>query len=799
MTSVLGAADQLNGKESSLEALKNLVGVIATFATAELIDSVAKFLGSKTDFTEIGTQLSALAGAVVTFCEDLADKKIDPETASKAVEIMRNIAEIYGMPELKSGGFVQKILGESIGLDKLGAQLTTMAVGLYGFVTAVNGMEFNDEAIGKAKELIKFFAEIYGMSELKSGGFVQAIVGESIGLDKLGSQLLALAVGLYSFLKFVNPLKFNDEAISKSKKLLKFFAQLYGMDDLKSGGFLQAILGESIGLDKLGTQLTALATGVSDYVNNIGEAVFDDDNLKKSENLLHILTGIASKEIPTSGGLLGAIFGGKDLGSFGKQLPKLADGIVKYVQKLNEGGLTEEDVKQSVRLTNMLKNLAKTVEDLNDGSKLTIYGAAVSAFGDYIKTFVADYLETQTSLENVDVPTFKAKTLSMVDAYSEFLFMLSLLPTDVTVDFSALMSSLVEDISVIGELAEDMISSLSESVNNARTTLSTALGEFGEMLTKSYEGFAMSATTGGAAIADNLTDGFDSGAGSFTTSVGTAMSDAKAKLTGEEVTTAWTTSGENLGSAVASGVNNKIEDVKTAGTNVGNSGAGGVNTTKEMWVSAGENISSGLAQGIRNGKSGVITAAISVAVSAYTAAKNALDINSPSKLFAKLGEGIDEGFVKGMEDKKGTVTSESRSLVKNMINASQDALNNFADLLNGDIIDDPTITPVLDLSEIQNGANRLYSMMDEADRLSFSGNVDLANAASLSVSRDQQRKRESDNQMMGSLIDAINGLAGLIGNTGNVYNVNGVTYDDGSNVSTAVRSLIRAAKIEGRA
>lgn len=799
VTSVLGAADQLNGKESSLEALKNLVGVIATFATAELIDSVAKFLGSKTDFTEIGTQLSALAGAVVTFCEDLANKKIDPETASKAVEIMRNIAEIYGMPELKSGGFVQKILGESIGLDKLGAQLTTMAVGLYGFVTAVNGMKFNDEAIGKAKELIKFFAEIYGMSELKSGGFVQAIIGESIGLDKLGSQLLALAVGLYSFLKFVNPLKFNDEAISKSKKLLKFFAQLYGMDDLKSGGFLQAILGESIGLYKLGTQLTALATGVSDYVNNIGEAVFDDDNLKKSENLLHILTGIASKEIPTSGGLLGAIFGGKDLGNFGKQLPKLADGIVKYVQKLNEGGLTEEDVKQSVRLTNMLKNLAKTVEDLNDGSKLTTYGAAVSAFGEYIKAFVADYLATQTSLESVDVPTFKAKTLSMVNAYSEFLFMLSLLPTDVTVDFSGLMSSLVEGISVIGDLSEDMIGSLSDSVNTARGMLTESLGEFGEMITKSYEGFAMSATTGGAAIANNLRDGFDSGAGSFTTSVGTAMSDAKAKLTGEEVTTAWTTAGENLGSAIASGVNNKTEDVKSAGTNVGNSGAGGVNTTKEMWVSAGENISSGLAQGIRNGKSGVITAAISVAVSAYTAAKNALDINSPSKLFAKLGEGIDEGFVKGMEDKKGVVTGESRSLVKNMINASQDALNNFADLLNGDIIDDPTITPVLDLSEIQNGANRLYSMMDEADRLSFSGNVDLANAASLSVSRDQQRKRESDNQMMGSLIDAINGLAGLIGNTGNVYNVNGVTYDDGSNVSTAVRSLIRAAKIEGRA
>jgi hypothetical protein len=53
--------------------------------------------------------------------------------------------------------------------------------------------------------------------------------------------------------------------------------------------------------------------------------------------------------------------------------------------------------------------------------------------------------------------------------------------------------------------------------------------------------------------------------------------------------------------------------------------------------------------------------------------------------------------------------------------------------------------------------------------------------------------------MMGKLIGAINCLSALIGNTGNVYNVNGLTYDDGSNVSSAVRSLIHAAKIGGRA
>ena len=35
-------------------------------------------------------------------------------------------------------------------------------------------------------------------------------------------------------------------------------------------------------------------------------------------------------------------------------------------------------------------------------------------------------------------------------------------------------------------------------------------------------------------------------------------------------------------------------------------------------------------------------------------------------------------------------------------------------------------------------------------------------------------------------------------NNNNVYNVNGVTYDDGTNVSNAVSDLVRAIKIERR-
>ena len=51
----------------------------------------------------------------------------------------------------------------------------------------------------------------------------------------------------------------------------------------------------------------------------------------------------------------------------------------------------------------------------------------------------------------------------------------------------------------------------------------------------------------------------------------------------------------------------------------------------------------------------------------------------------------------------------------------------------------------------------------------------------------------------GDVVSAIKDLGRKIGDvSGNTYNVNGITYDDGSNVSNAVRDLIREARIERR-
>ena len=260
----------------------------------------------------------------------------------------------------------------------------------------------------------------------------------------------------------------------------------------------------------------------------------------------------------------------------------------------------------------------------------------------------------------------------------------------------------------------------------------------------------------------------------------------------------WLKAGGELVVNVIKGIGEKIPDIVDKAKELIGKAKDGLLEKLDDWIDAGKQMIGGLIEGIGKKAGELVEKAKGVVNNAIDAARNLLRINSPSKVFRDMGYSIDEGFIVGMEGMADKVSAASEFVATGIVDAAKKPLDSLADLMSGDMITDPTITPVLDLSEIQNGTDRLYAMLPESEQLSFSGNVRLANDASVSITRDRLQKEASNNEMMNSLINAINGLSALIGTTGNVYNVNGVTYDDGSNVSAAVRSLIHAAKIGGR-
>lgn len=797
---LMGAADKLNGKESSLNSLKSLVGIVAEFGKAEIMDAIANFVGGgKTDFSSFGTQLSQLADGLVQFNDKLVDANIDPKVADSAVTLAKKLAEIYGMDDIKSGGFIQKILGESIGLDKLGSQLAELATGLKQYADNLGDTDFGTDTIEKSKGMLDFLADLYGREALKSGGLIGSILGNSIGLDQLGVQLSGLAIGMSIYANTLSGVTFNEDSIKKSEDILDFIADLSGRDSLNQGGFLGMLLGNTIPFDQLGTQLAGLATGMAAYALAISKAPFDEEAAAKSDRLMQMLGTITSLNISKEGGLAGLIFGGSGLGKLASELPKLAEGVAGFVSKVQEAGISAEGIDTATRIVGVLTSISSTANYLSNGTDLTAFGTALKGFAKSIQDFLKDYTAAQESLARVNTNVFRAKFEEIMDSYNMVLDEIALMPTSVHFDFSGVIQSLTQAVTDISNMADSMVTTFSDAVDSVKGTLKSNLEGLKSIVDDSLSSTSEAFGSAGETMAAKLKASFGANIGDFIEAVQDTMNKADELTGGADVIADWFDNGEKITKALARGIVSEKDSVENAGERVSRSGISGIRGTKDDWHSVGENLSNALARGIRSGRSNAVDAAVSVAVSAYNAAKSALAINSPSKLFIKLGQGIDEGFIVGMERMSGDVADTSTLVATGIVNAAKDPLDYLADLMSGDIIDDPTITPVLDLSEIQNGANRLYSMMSDVDRYSLNGNIALANDASLSINRDQRRRQESENQMMGTLIDAINGLSALIGNTGNVYNVNGVTYDDGSNVSSAVRSLIRAAKIEGRA
>jgi hypothetical protein len=119
-----------------------------------------------------------------------------------------------------------------------------------------------------------------------------------------------------------------------------------------------------------------------------------------------------------------------------------------------------------------------------------------------------------------------------------------------------------------------------------------------------------------------------------------------------------------------------------------------------------------------------------------------------------------------------------------------ESMSRVMDIVSMDTNMQPTIKPILDLSDVERGANSMNSMFSMQQPVRVMADLRSVN----SMANNRQQTASNDD-----VIFAINRLeTTLKSNPGNTYNINGITYDDGSNIRDAISTLVRAARIERR-
>lgn len=199
----------------------------------------------------------------------------------------------------------------------------------------------------------------------------------------------------------------------------------------------------------------------------------------------------------------------------------------------------------------------------------------------------------------------------------------------------------------------------------------------------------------------------------------------------------------------------------------------------------GGNFLQGLIDGIFEGLAGAIEAAVEAGkkiFEAFKSSKEGMNEHSPSANAYDVAVMFLQGYINGIKQNTGKAVSSVETAGASIYDAMKTALS----MANAEAMDDlnPVISPVLDLSNVRSGSAALNSL--------FGGRT-LSLAGGVSLYAGNQNGKNS------GLESAINALSDRFSNGEiNNYNVNGITYDDGSNVAGAVQTLVRATRMERR-
>jgi mRNA-degrading endonuclease RelE of RelBE toxin-antitoxin system len=247
---------------------------------------------------------------------------------------------------------------------------------------------------------------------------------------------------------------------------------------------------------------------------------------------------------------------------------------------------------------------------------------------------------------------------------------------------------------------------------------------------------------------------------------------------------------KDLGDMIVKGIENKEDDVKNAAKDAAKEAVDGVETQEDEMESAGKDLGKGLERGIKSKVGDAYVAGYKLGQAAVQGEKDGQASNSPSKLTIQAGKWLGEGLIVGMGKMGGKVYNAGATLGKTATKTISSTISTIAAAVNTDIDSQPTIRPVLDLSDVRSGARTISSMFGSGASVGVMANV---NSISSMMNSNRQNGANSD---IVSAIDRLNKKMDNFGNTS--YQINGVTYDDGSNIAEAVKSITRAAVRERR-
>lgn len=741
------------------------VGILAKAILAligtEFLAGIASLFG--VNLPLLGAQLALFAANVLPFVTTAMTITPDMLTGVQALAdtilILTAAGVMNGISRLLNFG--------SSPLITFATQLPLLGQGLAGFSKALGSLSADQlNLVNDAAQAVKNLALV--ANEIpNSGGFVGLIVGNN-DLAAFANQFPDLGWGLGKFIKKIGT--FTDAeatTVNCASQAVKNLA-LAASGIPNSGGFVGLIVGNN-DLALFAVQFPLLGWGLRQFIDKIGTFTETEVNTVNCASTAIQKLATAAATIPNSGGFVGLIVGNNDLGKFANDFPLLGDGLRQFIDKI--GTFTETEVNTVNCAVNAVQSLATVAATLpNSGG---FVGLIVG--NNDLGKFANEFPKLGEGLKDfVDkIGTFSAAQVDSVNAAVKAVNALSGLAN---ANLSGARKNLEGFSNKLPKFGTD-IKTFCDNMPGS-DSVDAVVGNINKILTLAQN------------IANTKTGAFANFANDLNQVGVDAVNRFVDAFTSDAAKTDITNAAKKLADAVIDGFESKEADVKAAGKALAQDAIDGVRDKYDSMKSAGKYLVDGFAAGIDAKSYSAAAKAKAMAEAAINAAKKLLKINSPSKVFRAIGYSIPEGLAAGIDKMGYMVADSSIGMAGTALDNVRRSISNISDLVNADIDSQPTIRPVMDLSDVKTGTAALNDMLGMNSSVGVNAHV-----GSIS-SMMNRRSQNGANDDVVSAIDKLNKRMDNLGNT--TYQINGITYDDGSNVTDAIATLVRAAKIERR-
>ena len=769
-------------KYSSIVSGIDTKAISASAAAAKALTEVANAIPNTGGLISLITGDNSLLSLAVQLIPFGSSLKLYASTVS-GINIAAITASAMATKELaemckhipNEGGMLALFTGNN-SVAKFAVELKQLGIGLREFSIETAGIDAaNMTACSSAAkalaEMCKYIPNEGGMAALFAG---------DNSVAKFADDLETLGIGMNNFSVVTEGVK--TEGIKACAEAVKVLAEM--SNHIPNEGGMVALFTGDNSLSTFAGNLKPLGEGIRDF-SVVTEGVKTEGINACAEAIKAIAE--MSNHIPNEGGMVALFTGDNSLSTFAGNLKPLGEGIAAFSDATEE--VNPENVTAAANAAKALAEMSNHIPN-EGGVKGFLSGEkSFAAFADNLeplgKGIAAFSVATEgVKPENVTAAASAAKSLGE---------MANVVPkkTDKIITFGTNLVSFGEKLksyfTKIGEISEKSITKSDSAIKTVQTVVKdfdsksiTSVSTSIDKLVKSLKSMSK--------ISESTVKGFSSAIKTLGQSNVTALIEA---FTYSEVKLK--SAGEQAIKRLVEGINSQKDETSKAFKNLKDiisKAPGEIKEYKDDFYKAGSHLVTGFVNGIGDNTYKAKAKALAMAKAAKLAAEKELDINSPSKVFYAIGSFVTQGFVNALSDGERDVYSASGSMAESARKGIHASIGKVVDLMNSNMDTQPTIRPVLDLSDIESGVGSINTMFNNGPSLGVAANLKAINSGMNS---------RSQNGANYDVVAAINKLGRNLGNvSGDTYNINGVSYDEESGLADAVRTIIRAAKVERR-